>query len=104
MAARKKKKTQSADDFAASLAPGGKERAAERRAVYEELWQRPGYVKLHALKDRLGPAWNRADAFQHQHGGSPAKASALGKRFDRVVKKINRVESAALMKKLGVSW
>ncbi len=102
MAARRKKKT--AEQIASELAPGGAKRAAERRAVYEMLWQTPSYLKLHALKDRLGPAWNRADAFQNHPGGSPAKAANLSKRLTRVHKKINKVESAALMKKLGVSW
>lgn len=89
MAARKKK-------------PDPKETA--RRAVYAALWETPKYVKLHALKDRLGPIWNRADAFQHTPGGSPEKATKLRARLGRVHRRLNKLEEEALYKKLGVRY
>lgn len=64
--------------------------AHSRASVFASCWQQPTYLSLHARKDRIGAAWNRADA-----QGRP-EAVRLGKVLDRIVSRITAFEDSAL--------
>ena len=63
-----------------------------RAKVFQELQSNPRYQKAFALKDRLGKAWNRADAFKEK------TADNLSKRFSAVNRKIGLIEDRELAK------
>ncbi len=64
--------------------------AKARAAVFAACWADPKYLALNALKDRLGKAWNIADAYHEP------KAERLSKRLTRVNRAIGAFEDRAL--------
>ncbi len=66
--------------------------SAPRAAVFASLWSDPKYVRLHARKDKLGRAWNVADARKEP------QAAAAEKRFMAAIRRVQKYEDAALIK------
>ncbi len=68
--------------------------SAKRAKLMDLLWNDPKYLRLHARKDRLLRAWNEADAFKNQPGGSVEKAQKLDAAVKRALKRIYSAERA----------
>lgn len=65
-------------------------RGMTREQVWKALWSDPKYIRLHERKDRIGKAWNEADANKRP------EATHLSEQFTRANKAIQRYEDAAL--------
>lgn len=59
---------------------------------FEKLWKDPKYVALHEHKDKVGHAWNMADAYKNTKAGDPEKAERLKEAYDRALRAIYAYE------------
>lgn len=73
-------------------------KVSPREAVFAALWNDKRYLRLHAYKDSVGKAWNRADAWKHTKSGDPKEAERLSRMHHRAMARLQRYEDAALRK------